>query len=358
MGNAASDGAAAASFVEPKKIRAKAEKIQDIKNIYDLHKELGSGAFSVVFEATKKGDASSEAVAIKRVLKKQCSSKDDVEGLLEEVGILQEIHHPHVMQLHGFYEDPEYYSLVTELVSGGELFDRIVEKNHYNELIARDLVKIFISTLDFLHTNGIVHRDLKPENLLLASKNDDTNIKIADFGFAKHISDKLNSICGTPDYLAPEICRLLDLKNIPKEKRPCYDTKCDIWSAGVIVYILLGGYPPFFDDNRPRLFKKIKAGKFEFHKQYWADISSEAKDLISLMLTVDYRKRPSAKQLLQHPWLGQLGHVLSGNDLSNTQAELKRFNSRRKFKGAVDAVLAAQRLKIKYNKEEENNIVE
>jgi len=344
MGNAPSHAESSSLFIDAKNTRANPTQIKNIKDKYDLTKELGRGAFSVVFVAKQKGDASSESVAIKRVSKKQCNSKDDVEGLLEEVGILQEIHHPHVMRLHAFYEDPDYYSLVTELVSGGELFDRIVERNHYNEEIARDLVKIFISTLDFLHSNGIVHRDLKPENLLLASKDDDTNIKIADFGFAKHISAKLNSICGTPDYLAPEICRLLDLKDTPKDKRPCYDTKCDIWSAGVIVYILLGGYPPFFDDNRKRLFKKIKAGKFEFHKQYWSDVSEDAKDFISLMLTVDYTKRPSAKQLLQHPWLKQLGIVLSGNDLSTAKAELKRFNSRRKFKAAVDAVLAAQRL--------------
>mmetsp|Transcript_17375 Transcript_17375/g.20456 ORF Transcript_17375/g.20456 Transcript_17375/m.20456 type:complete len:256 (-) Transcript_17375:477-1244(-) len=235
----------ATPHVETKHVVAKPIH-KSVEQYYDLLEELGSGAFSTVYRGVKKDSTEKENVAIKRVSKQACKSDDDIQGLFDEVTILQKIHHPHVMRLHSFFEDTKFYSLVTELVVGGELFDRIVQKNHYNELVARDLVRIFLQTLDFLHTNGIVHRDLKPENLLLASKDDDTNVKIADFGFAKHISEKLNTVCGTPDYIAPEICGLLDLKNTPKDKRPCYDCKCDIWSAGVIIYILLGGYPPFF----------------------------------------------------------------------------------------------------------------
>jgi calcium/calmodulin-dependent protein kinase I len=122
----------------------------------------------------------------------------DVDALFEEVGILQQIHHPNIMRLYEFYEDDNEYALVTEIVEGGELFDRIVELQHYSEKEARDLVAIFLQTLDFLHSNGIAHRDLKPENLLLATKNDDHHIKIADFGFAKHISQRLDTVCGTP----------------------------------------------------------------------------------------------------------------------------------------------------------------
>jgi serine/threonine protein kinase len=136
----------------------------------------------------------------------------------------------------------------------------------------------------------------------------------------------------------------LDLKKVPKDQRPCYDSKCDIWSAGVIVYILLSGYPPFFDENRKKLFQKIKAGRFEFHPNYWSDTSIEAKDLISKMLTVDPSKRLSAKELLSHPWIFKSDESLSEKDLKGTQLELKRFNARRRFKAAVNAVLAAQRL--------------
>jgi calcium/calmodulin-dependent protein kinase I len=178
----------------------------------------------------------------------------------------------------------------------------------------------------------------------LASKANDTDVKIADFGFAKHISEKLNTVCGTPDYIAPEVCGLLDLKKIPKEQRPCYNEKCDIWSAGVIIYILLGGYPPFFDESRKKLFQKIKSGIFEFHPQYWENISAEAKDLISQMLTVDPTKRPSAAELLNHPWIHKDEGDLKEKDLKGTLAELKRFNGKRKFRAAVDAVLATQRI--------------
>lgn len=306
---------------------------------------LGTGAFSTVYRGSRKDRAEGEKdVAIKRVSKKLCKSKDAIEGLFEEVCILQEINHPHILKLHAFFEDAKSYSLVTEILDGGELFDRIVAKNHYNEKIARDLVRIFLQSLDFLHTNGIIHRDLKPENLLLASKDDDINMKIADFGFAKHSDEKLNSVCGTPDYIAPEICSLLDLKNLPKDQRPCYDSKCDIWSAGVIIYILLGGYPPFFDENRKQLFRKIKSGKFEFHPQCWRSISDQAKDLISKMLTVNPKNRPSARQLLAHPWLQTSDVILKDKDLKGTQVELRRFIARRKFKAAVDAILVANKM--------------
>jgi serine/threonine protein kinase len=183
--------------VETKHVPAKPIH-KNVESAYELLEELGSGAFSTVYRGVKKDGKDKESVAIKRVSKQACKSEDDIQGLFDEVSILQKIHHPHVMRLDSFYEDAKFYSLVTELVVGGELFDRIVQKNHYNELVARDLVRIFLETLDFLHTNGIVHRDLKPENLLLASKDDDTNVKIADFGFAKHVSEKLNTVCGTP----------------------------------------------------------------------------------------------------------------------------------------------------------------
>eukprot|EP00614_Pseudopedinella_elastica_P011944 CAMPEP_0172599222 /NCGR_PEP_ID=MMETSP1068-20121228/19296_1 /TAXON_ID=35684 /ORGANISM="Pseudopedinella elastica, Strain CCMP716" /LENGTH=224 /DNA_ID=CAMNT_0013399397 /DNA_START=105 /DNA_END=776 /DNA_ORIENTATION=+ len=201
------------AYVDQQKF-ALANPIEGVKieSLYSMKEELGSGAFSTVFRAIKKDTG--EAVAIKHISKKDVPSKEDIENLREEVAILRKIHHPHVMRCMGFYADSKYFSVVTELVVGGELFDRIVEKKHYNELMARDLVKIFLETLDFMHSNGIVHRDLKPENLLLADRNNDTDIKIADFGFAKHVSEPLNTVCGTPDYIAPEVCALLDLKKV------------------------------------------------------------------------------------------------------------------------------------------------
>lgn len=255
-------------FFEPSESSSITPILKSVTEDYSLHEKLGSGAFSVVYRGTIHGSPDQGGFAIKLVTRsdKKKETKEDVKALLDEVSILKEIHHPHVMRLFAFYEDPSHFALVTELVSGGELFDRIVKKQQYNELIARDLVKIFLETLDFLHSHGIVHRDLKPENLLLSSPDNDTDVKIADFGFAIHDTEKLNTVCGTPDYIAPEVCALLEFKGT-KDQRPCYNSKVDIWSAGVIVFILIAGYPPFFDENRKRLFRKIRSGKFEFHPQ-------------------------------------------------------------------------------------------
>jgi len=165
------------------------------RSVYAFGKQVGSGAYSTVFLATRNGEPGVE-YAIKVVEKANVPDPEDIEALLDEVGILQQIHHPNVMRLYEFYEDSTSYALVTEMVVGGELFDRVVELQHYSETEAKVLVATLLRTLDFLHTNGIVHRDLKPENLLLADKKSDTNIKLADFGFAKHTSQPLNTVCG------------------------------------------------------------------------------------------------------------------------------------------------------------------
>ena len=201
-----------------------------------------------------------------------------------------------------------------------------------------------LQTLDFLHRNQTVHRDLKPENLLLANEEDDCDIKLADFGFAKHLSERLDTVCGTPDYIAPEVCSLLDFKKIPRHRRPAYTEKCDIWSAGVIVFILLGGYQPFYDPNRKKLFRKIRNGKFEFHEQYWDDVSEEAKDLISKMLTVDPAERPSAAELLHHPWLHHDDALLSSKKLDKAKSELRGLLAKRRLKAAADSIIAVRRM--------------
>ena len=255
-------------------------------------RSLGSGAFSVVKKAVRKSDGL--VVAIKCITRSKLNHHE-VENLKREVDIMREFKHPHVIGLIDvFDEERQEIYLVTEFVSGGELFDRIQAKTTYSEAEARVVVHLLLSTLDHLHTMKVVHRDLKPENVLLRDAGDDTTIKLADFGFAKHVADLKGdrTLCGTPDYIAPELLR----------KQP-YGPPVDIWSCGVIVYILLGGYPPFYDDDNPRLFKKIMAGQFQFDAPFWDPISASAKDLISQMLTLDPAQRPSAKELLRHPWI-------------------------------------------------------
>lgn len=299
---------------------------------YKLKAVLGSGAFSTVREGVCK--TTGDVHAIKIVTKKNLSEEDDL-ALQDEVDILRKMAHPNIVELYNFFDEHSYYYLALENMTGGELFDRIVVKKYYNEGDARDLIIILLEAMNYLHTNKVAHRDLKPENLLLRSVDDDALIKIADFGFAKRVtSKKLTTQCGTPGYVAPEI-----LEGVP------YDESADMWSVGVILYILLGGYPPFSEDNQAKLFKKIKSGKYEFHAEYWSQISTDAKDLVSSLLTVDSSKRATAADCLKHSWCIADSKRLSSVDLGSNLAELKRFQARRKLKGAIHTVMAMNKLK-------------
>ncbi|CAM9494431.1 unnamed protein product [Pylaiella littoralis] len=286
--------------------------------LYTLGKKLGSGAFADVFVADLKGArAGSKTYAAKRVVRRGLA-KEDEKGLLEEVRILRLLQHSNVVSIHQFFQDdPEYYYMVMEYMSGGELFDRIVQKTYYNEEEARNLCRVLLDSVRYCHELGIVHRDLKPENILLASKHDDASIKLADFGFACSVlNGKVTTQCGSPGYVAPEI-----LKAMP------YGTSVDMWSIGVIIYTLLGGYPPFHDENQTRLFRRIKAGSFKFHDEYWSSTSIEAKDLIRKLLLVDPARRMNATQAMEHPWLLTTGRSFSQNNLGKTVSYLLFFSS-------------------------------
>lgn len=319
---------------------SKGGKDLGFKDKYTLGKELGSGAFSVVRLGSSKvpiEGTESRDFAIK-VIQKASLTQEDLIGLQQEIQIMKEINHRHVIRLYEYFDDPKEYYLVTELVEGGELFERIVKKSRYSELEARDCVKTILETMSYLHERGVVHRDLKPENLLLTSKNDDADIKVADFGFAKHIEGQdedhaLDTQCGTPGYVAPEIL-----------KHNAYGTLVDVWSIGVIVYIMLGGYPPFYSDNQTELFKLIKKGIYQFHPKYWDHISEDAKDLIRSMLVINPDHRPSCATLLKHTWITHDDETLSGRDISGSLAEMRAWNVKRKFRGAVNTIVAARRM--------------
>ncbi|GMI61912.1 hypothetical protein ScalyP_jg6062 [Parmales sp. scaly parma] len=299
---------------------------------YDIGTDLGSGSFSVVKAATHRETGNIVAV---KCIRRASLPADEREALRDEVSILRELDHPNIIAMHDFYEEEQNFYLVMEVMEGGELFDRIVQKSYYNEKEARDLVKILLNSMQYLHVRNIVHRDLKPENLLLANKQDDSNIRLADFGFAKRVIKPLKTQCGTPGYVAPEILR-----------GDTYGLSVDMWSIGVITYILLGGYPPFHDDNQSVLYKKIKAGEFVFHPEYWDPVSPEAKDLITRMLCVDHTKRLTAEDALDHPWIaGMSDQELQAHDLNGTLTEIRKFNARRKLKGTIKAVMAATKMK-------------
>jgi len=233
------------------------------------------------------------------------------------------------------FDEKNHYYLITEKLPGGELFDRVVQKSYYNEKEARDVCKILFEALGYVHSQHVAHRDLKPENLLLTSQDDDCNVKIADFGFAKKCPSpkSLKTQCGTPGYVAPEI-----LNGVK------YDAQADMWSIGVIVYILLGGYPPFIEQNQRDLFRKIRRGQYEFHEEYWGSVSQDAKDMISSCLTVDPDCRTTAESALKCKWITGDDETLASKDLGANLEKFKAFNAKRKMKAAVATVMAANKL--------------
>ena len=303
--------------------------------VYRLKGVLGTGAFSTVREGFHKSDKNI-LYAVKCINRKKLSEEDEA-ALLDEVSILKEMNHEHIIRLFDFFDEPATYYLVMERMRGGELFDRIVAKAYYNEKEARDTCKIVLEAVRYCHQNHVAHRDLKPENLLLQSDVDDTTVKIADFGFAKkvHKPNSLTTQCGTPGYVAPEIL-----------EGTAYDERADMWSVGVILYILLGGYPPFIESTQRDLFRKIRKGEYEFHEEYWGTVSAEAKELISSLLTVSCAKRLTAEQALQNAWILGDDAKLASKDLGSNLNKLRNFNGKRKFRAAVSTIIAVNKLNL------------
>lgn len=277
-----------------------------------------------------------------------------------EVAILRKLSHPNIIYVKDCFDSPASLYIVLEIVQGGEVFDKIVELKHYSEDIAARMVYNLCSTLQYMHSNRICHRDLKPENLMLKDKaaknpiaeNSDqhlfenilTNIKLVDFGFAIEFEPgkrELTECCGTPNFIAPEILSY----GYFKDSNIGYNEKVDLWATGVLAYILLCGYPPFHATSQRALFKRIRDGVFVFHQNTaWDNISADAKDFIQKLLNVDVNERYSADQALKHQWLSD-GGLTARNPapLTNTQAELKKFNARKKMRGAIFSIQAAHR---------------
>mmetsp|Transcript_20193 Transcript_20193/g.20293 ORF Transcript_20193/g.20293 Transcript_20193/m.20293 type:complete len:413 (-) Transcript_20193:169-1407(-) len=303
-----------------------------MSSAYDLKEELGRGAFSVVRKGVHK--ETSTVVAVKCVDRNNLPQEDE-DSLRTEVSILRDLDHHNIVKCLDFFVEPMCFYLVMEFMTGGELFDRIVKKTYYNEREARDLVQGLLSAVQYIHKKNIVHRDLKPENLLLSSREDDSTIKIADFGFAAiTTSSNLKTRCGTPNYVAPEI-----LSN------DLYGKPVDMWSIGVITYVLLGGYPPFDDENEQKLFKKIKRSDYEFHPDFWRSVSKDAKDLIRKLLVVDPNNRMTAEDAMKHPWVRRNAKELEKINLNENLATLKKYATTRKLKAAVRVVIAANRFR-------------
>jgi serine/threonine protein kinase len=370
--------------------------------MYTKGRPLGLGAFAKVFLGTHKqcgGGVSSSSIshntslsssqmtttttttpaqyAIKKIDRSKMlwGSRDALEDEINNLILVR--NGPNIVQLYEVYEEKTHCFLVMELMRGGELFDRILEQKTFSETAARDVCTGLLTGLEYMHRHRVAHRDLKPENLLLLDEYDETacnnnnnncrpfsqQIKLADFGFAKRVTTEngCRTLCGTPGYLAPEIL----------ERFPSYDVKCDLWSVGVIVFLLLGGYLPFEDENEDRVFEKTREGQYYFHPTYWKSISTQAKNFVTHLLTVNPKKRYSSVEALKDPWMpssssssqtpatsgasnATTSSAATATDENNTAAVAEKTGNlkvnirkaKEKLRAAVHAIQSVNRLKL------------
>ncbi|XP_057756923.1 calcium-dependent protein kinase 17-like [Arachis stenosperma] len=303
--------------------------MEDIKASYSLGKELGRGMFGVTYLCTHK--ATGKQFACKTIAKRKLVNKEDIEDVRREVQILYHLSgQPNIVELKGAYEDKQSVHLVMELCAGGELFDRIIAKGHYTERAAATLLRTIMEIVHTFHSLGVIHRDLKPENFLLLSKDEDAPLKATDFGLSVFYKqgDVFKDIVGSAYYIAPEVL---------KRK---YGPEVDIWSVGVMLYILLCGVPPFWAESEHGIFNAILRGHVDFSSDPWPSISPSAKDLVRKMLNSDPKQRLTAYEVLNHPWVKEDGEAPDKPIDNAVLSRLKQFKAMNEFKKVALRVIA------------------
>ncbi|XP_066566148.1 calcium/calmodulin-dependent protein kinase type 1B [Amia ocellicauda] len=310
-------------------IKDRQKKAEDITAVYELKEKLGEGSFSEVRLAQDR--RTQKLVAVKCIQKRALKG---MESMLEnEIAVLRRIKHDNIVSLEEVFETPTKLYLVMTLVTGGELLDRILERGMYTEWDASEVIRQVLDAVCYLHRLGIVHRDLKPENLLFDTPFEDSKIVISDFGLSKmEEQGALSTACGTPAYIAPELL-----------EQQTYGKEVDLWAVGVIAYILLCGYPPFYDDNDTELYRQIVKAEFEFDSPYWDDISDSAKDFISKLLQRDPEKRYTGEQALQHPWISG-DTALRRNIHGSVSEQIQKNFIKAQWKRAFNATVVIRHL--------------
>lgn len=303
--------------------------MEDVRSTYTFGRELGRGQFGVTHLCTHK--VTGEQFACKTIAKRKLANKDDIEDVKREVQIM---HHltgqPNVVELKGAYEDKQSVHLVMELCAGGELFDRIIAKGHYTERAASSLCRTIVQVVHTCHSMGVVHRDLKPENFLMLNKNENSPLKATDFGLSVFFKpgQVFRDIVGSAYYVAPEVLRR------------SYGPEIDIWSAGVILYILLSGVPPFWAESEQGIFDAILNGHIDFESDPWPSISNSAKDLVRRMLKFEPKERLTAIQVLNHPWIREDGEAPDTPIDNAVLNRMKQFRAMNKLKKVALKVIA------------------
>ncbi|XP_057805879.1 calcium-dependent protein kinase 26 [Salvia miltiorrhiza] len=304
-------------------------KTANIRDLYVLGHKLGQGQFGTTYLCTE--IATSFQFACKSISKRKLISKEDVEDVRREIQIMHHLAgHKNIVTIKGAYEDPLYVHIVMELCNGGELFDRIIQRGHYSEQKAAELTKIIVGVVEACHSLGVMHRDLKPENFLLVNKDDDFSLKAIDFGLSVFFKPGqiFTDVVGSPYYVAPEVL----LKH--------YGPQADVWTAGVILYILLSGVPPFWAETQQGIFDAVLKGHIDFDSDPWPLISESAKDLIRKMLCMHPSDRLTAHQVLSHPWISENGVAPDRALDPAVLSRLKQFSAMNRLKKMALRVIA------------------
>ncbi|KAF3628630.1 Calcium-dependent protein kinase 4 [Capsicum annuum] len=304
-------------------------KTQSLESLYTLGKKLGQGQFGTTYLCTEK--STSNLYACKTIPKKKLICKEDYEDVWREIQIMHHLsEHPNVVRIKGTYEDALCVHIVMELCAGGELFDRIVQKGQYSEKEAAQLIKTIVGVVEACHSLGVMHRDLKPENFLFLSSQEDAALKATDFGLSVFYKpgETFSDVVGSPYYVAPEVlCKH-------------YGPESDVWSAGVILYILLSGVPPFWAETDMGIFRQILRGKLDFESEPWPGISDSAKDLIRKILDRNPKRRLTAHEVLCHPWIVDDSMTPDKPLDSAVLSRLKQFSAMNKLKKMALRVIA------------------
>ncbi|XP_071726416.1 calcium-dependent protein kinase 1-like [Rutidosis leptorrhynchoides] len=303
--------------------------MEDVRNTYTMGRELGRGQFGVTYLVTHK--ITRKKYACKSIAMRKLINKDDIEDVRREVQIMHHLTgHRNIVELRGAYEDKHSVNLVMELCAGGELFDRIIAKGHYSERAAAGLCRQMMTVVHQCHTMGVFHRDLKPENFLLLSTDEDSPLKATDFGLSVFFKpgDVHKDLVGSAYYVAPEVLRRH------------YGAEADIWSAGVILYILLSGVPPFWGETEKTIFEAVLRGDLDFVSDPWPSISSSAKDLVKKMLQADPKSRLTSVEVLNHPWMRKDGDASDKPIDIAVLTRMKQFRAMNKLKKVALKVIA------------------
>ncbi|KAF8716446.1 hypothetical protein HU200_026326 [Digitaria exilis] len=319
------DAASAAAGVG----RVLGRPMEDVRASYTFGRELGRGQFGVTYLATHK--PTGRRYACKSIAARKLAHRDDVDDVRREVQIMHHLTgHRNIVELRGAYEDRHSVNLVMELCEGGELFDRIIARGHYSERAAAALCREIVSVVHSCHSMGVMHRDLKPENFLFLNKREDSPLKATDFGLSVFFKpgEKFKDLVGSAYYVAPEVLK----------RR--YGAEADIWSAGVILYILLSGVPPFWAENEDGIFDAVLRGHIDFASDPWPSISNSAKDLVKKMLRQDPKERLTAAEILNHPWIREDGEAPDKPLDITVIGRMKQFRAMNKLKKVALKVVA------------------